>query len=127
MLGALQQPATVSFHPQLSSTIVIIGRAMSDRAHGPWSGAAPEASPVAWGAIATLAWATSIIGYIGWYWALARGGIARIGTIQFLQPLSGLVLAYFLLAERPSLTLIAATALILTGVVVARSQPLTAR
>jgi drug/metabolite transporter (DMT)-like permease len=94
-------------------------------AAGGWS--LPEASPVAWGAIATLAWATSIIGYIGWYWALARGGIARIGTIQFLQPLSGLVLAYFLLAERPSLTLIAATALILTGVVVARSQPRTAR
>ena len=92
---------------------------------GGWS--LPEASPVAWGAIATLAWATSIIGYIGWYWALARGGIARIGTIQFLQPLSGLILAYFLLAERPSLTLIAATALILTGVVVARSQPRTAR
>ena len=94
-------------------------------AAGGWS--LPEASPVAWGAIATLAWATSIIGYIGWYWALARGGIARIGTIQFLQPLSGLVLAYFLLAERPSLTLIAATALILSGVVVARSQPRTAR
>ena len=89
-------------------------------AAGGWS--LPAASPVAWGSIATLAWATSIVGYIGWYWALARGGIARIGTIQFLQPLSGLVLAYFLLAERPSLTLIAATALILTGVVVARSR-----
>jgi hypothetical protein len=37
------------------------------------------------------------------------------------------VLAYFLLVERPSLTLIVATALILTGVVVARSKPRTAR
>ena len=59
--------------------------------------------------------------------ALARGGIARIGTIQFLQPLSGLVLACSLLSERPSLTLVVATALILTGVAVARCEPRNAR
>lgn len=82
----------------------------------------PEASWVAWGAVATLAWFTSILGYIGWYWALGHGGIARMGTIQFLQPLSGLVLAFFWLGERPTMILIAATVLILAGVVIARRR-----
>jgi drug/metabolite transporter (DMT)-like permease len=82
----------------------------------------PSASPVAWGAVAVLAWLTSILGYIGWYWALGHGGIARMGTIQFLQPLSGLVLAFFLLGERPTLVLVIATVLILAGVVVARRR-----
>ena len=86
--------------------------------NGGWT--PPAAGPVAWGAVAFLAWITSILGYIGWYWSLARGGIARMGTIQFLQPLSGLVLAFLLLDERPSLALGSATVLILVGVLVAR-------
>ena len=82
----------------------------------------PAAGAEAWAAIAFLAWFTSIVGYVGWYWALARGGIARMGAIQFLQPLSGLVLAFLLLGERPTLILGLATALILTGVLVVRGR-----
>ena len=89
-------------------------------ANGGWS--VPAASPIAWAAVAFLAWVTSILGYIGWYWALGHGGIARMGTIQFLQPLSGLVLAFFLLGERPTLPLGIATVLILRGVVIARRR-----
>ena len=83
----------------------------------------PAASPLkAWGAVGFLAWVTSILGYIGWYWALGHGGIARMGTLQFMQPLSGLVLAFFLLGERPTLPLGIATVLILLGVVTARRR-----
>lgn len=82
----------------------------------------PEASWIAWGSIATMAWITAILGYIGWYWALAHGGIARMGTIQFLQPLSGLVLAFFWLGERPTAVLIVATVMIFAGVVIARRR-----
>lgn len=89
-------------------------------AEGAWLlGLLPAASPLAWGAVAFIAWVTSILGYMGWYWALAQGGIARIGTIQFLQPLSGLVLAFFLLGERPTSILAIATVMILGGVVIA--------
>lgn len=89
-------------------------------AQGAWLlGFLPAASPLAWGAVAFIAWITSILGYMGWYWALAQGGIARIGTIQFLQPLSGLVLAFFLLGERPTIILALATVMILGGVVIA--------
>lgn len=69
-------------------------------------------------ALAFLAIVTSIVGYFGWYWALARGGIAKIATIQFLQPLSGLLLAFLILGEQPTPGLLGAAALILAGVVV---------
>jgi drug/metabolite transporter (DMT)-like permease len=89
-------------------------------ANAGWS--LPAASPLAWAAVACLAWVISIMGYIGWYWALGQGGIGRMGTIQFMQPLSGLVLAFFLLGERPTWALGIATVLILLGVVVARRR-----
>lgn len=84
--------------------------------------AIPAASPLAWFAVFCLAWIISIAGYIGWYWALGHGGIGRMGTLQFLQPLSGLVLAFFLLSERPTVALGIATVLILLGVVIARRR-----
>lgn len=82
----------------------------------------PAASPVAWGSVLFLALVTSILGYIGWYWALGAGGIARIATMQFLQPLSGLVLAFFALGERPTLVLGVATLMILAGVVIVQRR-----
>jgi drug/metabolite transporter (DMT)-like permease len=85
-------------------------------------GALPAASWVAWAALGYLALVVSILGYVGWYWSLGRGGIARMGTIQFLQPLSGLALAFLLLGERPTATLAIATVLILAGVVIARRR-----
>ena len=51
-----------------------------------------------------------------WYWALGRGGIARVGLIQFLQPVSGVILAALLLHEQISLTFVLASALVLFGV-----------
>jgi len=103
----------------IAAATVILAPALP-LANAGWS--LPEASPVAWAAVAFLAWITSILGYIGWYWALGHGGIARMGTIQFMQPLSGLVLAFFLLGERPTLPLAIATVLIFLGVVVARRR-----
>ncbi|MGH6959707.1 MAG: EamA family transporter, partial [Dongiaceae bacterium] len=82
----------------------------------------PSAGPVAWGSILFLAIATTIIGYIGWYWALAAGGIARIGLIQFFQPISGLVLAGLLLGERITLPLLLAAVAILAGVFIAQRR-----
>jgi drug/metabolite transporter (DMT)-like permease len=82
----------------------------------PW----PDASAAAWGATLFLALVTSILGYIGWYWSLAKGGIARIATMQFLQPVSGLVLAIVILGEEPTPSLLLAAALILGGIIVAQ-------
>jgi drug/metabolite transporter (DMT)-like permease len=70
-----------------------------------------------------LAIPTSILGYVGWYWALASGGIARIGTTQFLQPLSGLVIAALLLGEDMTLLLALAASMIVGGVVISQRRP----
>lgn len=72
-----------------------------------------------WSAVAYLAFAVSSLGYLLWYWALARGGIARIGTLQFLQPVASLILAVLLLGEPMTLPLAACAALVLAGTILA--------
>lgn len=80
----------------------------------------PDADPTAWGAVLFLAVVTSILGYLGWYWALDRGGIARIATLQFLQPVSGFVLAALVLGEHVTAPIAVGSALIVTGIVIAQ-------
>jgi drug/metabolite transporter (DMT)-like permease len=80
----------------------------------------PEAGWRAWGAVAVLAVVTSVVGYIGWYWALDRGGIARISTLQFLQPLSGFALAVVVLGDSVTPTIAVGAAAIVCGVVIAQ-------
>lgn len=73
----------------------------------------------AWLAVAYLAVGVTIVGYIAWYWALGKGGIARIGLIQFLQPVSGVILAWLLLSESISIEFLVASAIILIGIWIA--------
>jgi drug/metabolite transporter (DMT)-like permease len=80
----------------------------------------PHAGPTAWGAVLFLAVVTSIVGYVGWYWALDRGGIQRIATLQFLQPLSGFALAAVVLGDRVTVPIAVGSVLIVTGIVVAQ-------
>ena len=80
----------------------------------------PHAGAGAWAAVVYLAVVTSILGYVGWYWALARGGIARIAPLQFLQPLSGLALAAIVLDERLSWALAVGAGAVIAGVAIAR-------
>jgi drug/metabolite transporter (DMT)-like permease len=81
---------------------------------------APHAGVEEWGAVLWLAVATSILGYVGWYWALAHGGIARIAPLQFLQPLSGLALAAIVLHERLTWPLAIGAGAVIGGVAIAR-------
>ncbi len=81
----------------------------------------PDASVLAvstraWTALLYQALAVTIGGYVLWYWALGRGGIARLGTMQFLQPVSGVILAAWLLDEHMGGGFFLAVALVLGGV-----------
>jgi drug/metabolite transporter (DMT)-like permease len=78
---------------------------------------APE---VAVGGVLFLALGSTIIAYVAWYWALGRGGIARTALFQFLQPVFATGFAVWLLAEAVDLVTLAAAAMILVGVIVAR-------
>ena len=72
-------------------------------------------SAEAWGAMAYLALGSSVLAYVLWYFALARGGIARVALAQFVQPVIALVLATLLLSERLILPLLAAAVVIVGG------------
>jgi len=78
--------------------------------------------PAGWLAIGYLAALSTWLAYVGWYWALAAGGIARVGAIQFAQPVMSLLLAIPILGEvlTPKLALAAAT--IIGGVAIARRR-----
>jgi drug/metabolite transporter (DMT)-like permease len=73
----------------------------------------------AWSGLLYQAIGVTIVAYILWYWALGTGGIARVGLFQFLQPVSGVLLAYLVLAETLSLIFLLASAVIMAGVVLA--------
>jgi drug/metabolite transporter (DMT)-like permease len=54
-----------------------------------------------------------------WYWALGTGGIARVGLFQFLQPMSGVLLAWWILSENLTLIFLLASSIIMVGVILA--------
>lgn len=75
-----------------------------------------------WIGVFYLAIGVTIVGYAMWYWALGKGGISRIGLMQFLQPVSGVILAWFLLGESFGVGFIVASALVLAGTWIAFSS-----
>ncbi|MEE8275418.1 MAG: DMT family transporter [Alphaproteobacteria bacterium] len=88
------------------------------------------ARDVAWAAVSTASWASigylaflsTVLGYVAWYWALARGGIARIGITQFAQPVVSLALAVAILGEAMTLPLAATAACIIAGIWIAQRR-----
>ncbi len=77
------------------------------------------AGGLAWAGVLYQAIGVTIIAYILWYWSLGTGGIARVGLLQFLQPVSGVILAWVILSELLSFSFIVASAFIMLGVVIA--------
>jgi len=63
------------------------------------------------------------LGFLAWYAGLARGGVARIGQVQLLQPLITLDWAALLLGEEvgPG-TLLAAVCVLVSVVVTQRAR-----
>lgn len=69
-----------------------------------------------WMATATLAWGVTIGAYVLWTRALSEGGIARIGALQLLQPVFGILLAVALLGEPLTPLLVASAVIAIIGV-----------
>jgi drug/metabolite transporter (DMT)-like permease len=66
----------------------------------------------------SLGWMTllsSFAGYVLWFYALSRGGIRRIGTLQLTMPIITLVMAVLVLGEQLTLALTLSCAVIITG------------
>ena len=73
----------------------------------------------AWSGLLYQAVGVTIIAYVLWYWALGTGGIARVGLFQFLQPMSGVLLAWWILSENLTLIFLLASSIIMVGVILA--------
>lgn len=85
--------------------------------------AAPGTSAVkGWILALYLALISTVIAYVAWYWALGRGGIARMAATQFLQPIVGVAVAVLWLGEIPTPTMYAAMAAIILGVVIVQRR-----
>lgn len=76
----------------------------------------------AWLAIGYLALVSTVVAYVAWYWALGRGGIGRMGVVQFLQPVVGVVVSWLWLGDPLTGPMLAAMAAIMGGVVIAQRR-----
>ena len=76
----------------------------------------PSFTSGTWGALIFLGAFSSALAYIFWFRALAIFTVAKVAVFQFLQPMAGVVIAYFLVGERFTPWLFAGGAMILSGV-----------
>jgi drug/metabolite transporter (DMT)-like permease len=58
-----------------------------------------DASPLAWLGFGYLSTFSAFLGFLPWYRALATGGIAKVGQLQQLSPVFGLLWSAVLLGE----------------------------
>lgn len=83
-----------------------------------WAGIAGDA----WIAVLYLALASSILGYLAWYKALADGGAVRMAPMQFAMPVISLALAVAWLGDAVTPPLIFACAMVLAGIALSRRR-----
>lgn len=73
----------------------------------------------AWWSIAWLTLCSSLFGYVLWFYALGRGGIEKIGSLQLLMPVITLAGAVWVLGEILTPQLVALSVLVLLGTFIA--------
>jgi drug/metabolite transporter (DMT)-like permease len=71
----------------------------------------------AWLGFAYVAGVSALLGFFPWYAGLARGGVAKIGQIQLVQPLLTLAWSALLLSEHIGLATLVASFAVLASVV----------
>ncbi|MBD2067970.1 DMT family transporter [Leptolyngbya sp. FACHB-671] len=82
------------------------------------------ASPVAWLGFAYVSIVSQFVAFFAWYHGLAKGGVARVGQIQLLQPFLTLVASFFLLGETITPFTIGAACLVVASVAIGRRSPI---
>ena len=82
-----------------------------------------NASGDAWVGFAYVAAVSALLGFFPWYAGLARGGVAKIGQIQLVQPLLTLAWSALLLSEHiGAATLVASIAVVASVVATQRTR-----
>jgi drug/metabolite transporter (DMT)-like permease len=87
------------------------------------AGSELHADTDAWLGFAYVSAVSALLGFFPWYAGLARGGVAKIGQIQLIQPLLTLVWSAWLLDEHiGAATLIASIAVVASVVATQRTR-----
>jgi drug/metabolite transporter (DMT)-like permease len=76
-----------------------------------------------WGSAALLGVLCTGIAFVSYYRLIARIGAMRASTVTYLIPFFGVIWAWLILGEPPTLTMAVAGALILTGVALSQQRP----
>jgi drug/metabolite transporter (DMT)-like permease len=76
-----------------------------------------HASGDAWLGFAYVSLVSALLGFFAWYAGLARGGVAKIGQVQLIQPLLTLAWSAALLGEHVGVTTLVASIAVLASVV----------
>ena len=104
-------PAVIAAGQMTAATLMLIPAALLfDR---PW--ALPMPSPAALGAVAGLAALSTALGYMIYFRILERAGATNLLLVNFLVPVSAVLLGVAFLAERLELRQVAGMALIAAG------------
>ena len=82
-----------------------------------------HAGPTAWLGLAYVSVISMFLGFFAWYAGLARGGVAKVGQVQLLQPLLTFLWAGLILGEHVGAgTVLAATGVLASVVVTQRAR-----
>lgn len=81
------------------------------------------APPAAWLSLLYVGLCSQLLGFFAWYRGLALGGVARVGQVQLLQPFFTIGFAALLLGEQITLAMVAAAAVVIGAVWLARRAP----
>jgi drug/metabolite transporter (DMT)-like permease len=80
-------------------------------------------SPIAWAGLFYLAWLTSGVNYVLWFWGLEHLKPATVATMTNLQPIVTAAMAWAFLSERLPAGFVVSTACVLAGVWMTRLGP----
>lgn len=109
------------YSPLVFCTVSCIGGAVASVPFGLHELATTSATPDlgGWLLLAYLAVLVTFVGFGIWFWALRSLPASRAGALMFLQPVSGLVLAWVVLGDPLTPTFLVGCALVLLGVYLA--------
>ncbi len=77
-----------------------------------------QAGPDAWLGLAYVSLVSMFLGFFAWYAGLARGGVAKVGQVQLLQPLLTILWSGLVLGEHVGAGTVLAGAGVLASVIV---------
>ena len=80
-----------------------------------------QATLAAWGSVAYMAIALSVVVYVLWYWLLKYFDASRIAVYHNIQPIIASIVAYTILGESLSAVFLIGGAVVIVGVVITES------